>query len=85
MPHLETFATTPEICKYISGDFQGAKPFESSTPDGEGQGGRDLARKLSRKQGRRPRASPREKFGGGGGMHFTSSVEGNKKVKHFDA
>ena len=38
MPHLETFATTPETCKYISGDFQGAKPFESSTPDGEGEG-----------------------------------------------
>ena len=40
MPHLETFATTPEICKYISGDFQGAKVQSSkpSTPDGGGGG-----------------------------------------------
>src|SRR5450756_2468468 len=29
IPLLETFATPPEICKYLSGFFQGAKPFDT--------------------------------------------------------
>jgi hypothetical protein len=56
-----------------------------------GQGGRDLARKLSRKQGRRPRVfSTGEIRGEGRGvereaLHENNHCKETHKVKHFDA